>query len=89
MASGSEYYSSSDSDAPIAKKKRATGSKADDDFSFKNVLRPPRSTTYTAQALYGTPHLSLLVSILTLTLFSLDQIVEGVIDLDPHYQRGA
>ncbi|KAH8995990.1 hypothetical protein EDB92DRAFT_2112744 [Lactarius akahatsu] len=69
MASGSEYSSSSESDTPIAKKKRATGSKADgDDFSFKNVLRPPRSTTYTAQALY-------------------DQIVEGVIDLDPHYQR--
>ncbi|KAH9062537.1 hypothetical protein EDB83DRAFT_2552030 [Lactarius deliciosus] len=69
MASGSEYSSSSESDTPIAKKKRATGSKADgDEFSFKNVLRPPRSTTYTAQALY-------------------DQIVEGVIDLDPHYQR--
>ncbi|KAH9054858.1 hypothetical protein EDB87DRAFT_1644608 [Lactarius vividus] len=69
MASGSEYSSSSESDTPIAKRKRATGSKADsDDFSFKNVLRPPRSTTYTAQALY-------------------DQIVEGVIDLDPHYQR--
>ncbi|KAI9452686.1 hypothetical protein BJY52DRAFT_1291929 [Lactarius psammicola] len=69
MVSGSEYSSSSESDTPIAKRKRATGSKADgDDFSFKNVLRPPRSTTYTAQALY-------------------DQIVEGVIDLDPHYQR--
>jgi hypothetical protein len=55
MASGSEYSSSSESDIPISKKKRATGSKADgDDFSFKNVLRPPRSTTYTAQALYGT-----------------------------------
>ena len=23
------------------------------------------------------------------TLFTSDQIVEGVIDLDPHYQRGA
>ncbi|KAF8263209.1 hypothetical protein EI94DRAFT_609661 [Lactarius quietus] len=46
MASGSDYSSSSDSDIPIAKRKRATGSKA----------------------LY-------------------DQIVEGVIDLDPHYQR--
>jgi len=50
-------------------RKKSTGAKSDnDDFSFKNVLRPPRSTTYTAQALY-------------------DQIIEGVIDLDPHYQR--
>ncbi|KAH9987054.1 hypothetical protein BJV77DRAFT_1027262 [Russula vinacea] len=65
----SDYSSDSEDDAPIAKRKKSTGAKADsDDFAFKNVLRPPRSTTYTAQALY-------------------DQIIEGVIDLDPHYQR--
>ncbi|KAH9957584.1 hypothetical protein BC827DRAFT_1224453 [Russula dissimulans] len=69
MASASDYSSDSENDAPIAKRKKSTGAKSDnDDFSFKNVLRPPRSTTYTAQALY-------------------DQIIEGVIDLDPHYQR--
>jgi hypothetical protein len=69
MASVSDYSSDSEDDAPIAKRKKSTGAKADsDDFAFKNVLRPPRSTTYTAQALY-------------------DQIIEGVIDLDPHYQR--
>ncbi|KAI0289070.1 hypothetical protein BC826DRAFT_640390 [Russula brevipes] len=69
MASASDYSSDSESETPISKRKRSTGAKADsDDFSFKNVLRPPRSTTYTAQALY-------------------DQIIEGVIDLDPHYQR--
>ena len=56
MASTSDYSSSdSENDTPIAKKKKSTGAKFDgDDFSFKNVLRPPRSTTYTAQALYGT-----------------------------------
>ncbi|KAI0275834.1 hypothetical protein BGY98DRAFT_1098601 [Russula aff. rugulosa BPL654] len=69
MASASDYSSGSEDDTPIAKKKKSTGAKTDnDDFSFKNVLRPPRSTTYTAQALY-------------------DQIIEGVIDLDPYYQR--
>ncbi len=53
MASASDYSSGSE-DTPIAKRKKSTGAKADnDDFSFKNVLRPPRSTTYTAQALYG------------------------------------
>lgn len=50
----SDYSSDSEDDAPIAKRKKSTGAKADsDDFAFKNVLRPPRSTTYTAQALYG------------------------------------
>ncbi|KAI9510348.1 hypothetical protein F5148DRAFT_1180214 [Russula earlei] len=69
MGSASDYSSDSENDTPIAKRKKSTGAKSDnDDFSFKNVLRPPRSTTYTAQALY-------------------DQIVEGIIDLDPHYQR--
>jgi hypothetical protein len=54
MASVSDYSSDSEDDTPIAKRKKSTGAKADnDDFSFKNVLRPPRSTTYTAQALYG------------------------------------
>jgi hypothetical protein len=54
MASASDYSSDSESDTPIAKKKRSTGAKQEnDEFSFKNVLRPPRSTTYTAQALYG------------------------------------
>jgi len=56
MTSASDYSSDSENDAPIAKRKKSTGAKSDnDDFSFKNVLRPPRSTTYTAQALYGTP----------------------------------
>ncbi|KAN0114200.1 Protein of unknown function DUF262 domain containing protein [Russula decolorans] len=69
MASASDYSSDSENDTPIAKRKKSTGAKTDnDEFSFKNVLRPPRSTTYTAQALY-------------------DQIIEGVIDLDPYYQR--
>ncbi|KAI0292356.1 hypothetical protein B0F90DRAFT_1770838 [Multifurca ochricompacta] len=69
LASASDHSSDSESDTPIMKKKRSSGSKAEsDDFAFKNVLRPPRSTTYTAQALY-------------------DQIIEGTIDLDPHYQR--
>jgi len=55
MASASDHSSDSENETPIAKKKKSTGAKADsDDFSFKNVLRPPRSTTYTAQALYGT-----------------------------------
>lgn len=55
MASASDYSSDSEDDTPIAKKKKSTGAKTDnDDFAFKNVLRPPRSTTYTAQALYGT-----------------------------------
>jgi hypothetical protein len=55
MASASDYSSDSEPETPISKRKRSTGAKADgDDFSFKNVLRPPRSTTYTAQALYGT-----------------------------------
>ena len=55
MASVSDYSSDSEDDTPIAKRKKSTGAKTDnDDFSFKNVLRPPRSTTYTAQALYGT-----------------------------------
>lgn len=55
MAPDSDYSADSEDDTPIAKRKRSTGAKADnDDFSFKNVLRPPRSTTYTAQALYGT-----------------------------------
>lgn len=54
MASASDYSSDSEDDTPIAKRKKSTGAKTDnDDFSFKNVLRPPRSTTYTAQALYG------------------------------------
>ena len=57
-SSASDYSSDSENDTPIAKKKKSTGAKADsDDFSFKNVLRPPRSTTYTAQALYGTQSL--------------------------------
>ena len=89
MASGSEYSSSSESEVPITKRKRGSGSKADaDDFSFKNVLRPPRSTTYTAQALYGALRLFSLASFIFIFSPS-DQIVEGVIDLDPHYQRGA
>jgi hypothetical protein len=54
MASVSDYSSDSEGDTPIAKRKKSTGAKADsDDLPFKNVLRPPRSTTYTAQALYG------------------------------------
>ena len=66
MASASDYSSDSENETPILKKKKSTGAKADsDDFSFKNVLRPPRSTTYTAQALYGTS-LSLPGSVLPL-----------------------
>ncbi len=67
MASASDYSSDSENDTPIAKKKKSTGAKLDsDDFSFKNVLRPPRSTTYTAQALYGTRSLRSPVPIYTL-----------------------
>ncbi|THH15459.1 hypothetical protein EW146_g5020 [Bondarzewia mesenterica] len=39
-----------------------------DEYRLRSALKPPRTTTYTAQALY-------------------DQIHEGVIDLDPEYQR--
>jgi hypothetical protein len=66
MASVSDYSSGSEDDTPIAKRKKSTGAKTDsDDFSFKNVLRPPRSTTYTAQALYGTSTANSLRTILT------------------------
>ena len=51
MAPVSDCSSDSEDDTPIAKRKKLTGAKAEnDDFSFKNVLRPPR---YTVQALYG------------------------------------
>jgi hypothetical protein len=67
MMDSASDYSDSDNDTPIAKKKKSTGAKLDsDDFSFKNVLRPPRSTTYTAQALYGTRSLRSPVPVYTL-----------------------
>jgi hypothetical protein len=85
MASVSDDSEDSEDYTPITKRKKFTDAEAEnDDLSFKNVLRPPGSTTYTVQTLYGAsgpvqPPISLILG--------LDQIFEGVIDVDPHYQR--
>lgn len=55
-------------------------------YNVTNPLRPPRSTNYSVRSLYG------IFSILFFSFFcspASEQIIDGTINLDPDYQRGA
>ena len=86
----SEITSSSEEDEPPATvKKPGRKPKADQQqpYTITQALRPPRSTSYSVRSLYGNPPISF--SPYTLTHSFPEQIVDGGINLDPDYQRGA
>jgi len=58
------------------------------DYQIKGSLRPPRTSQFSAKALYGPFFLNFNASQFIQYLFLSDQIVENTIDLDPEYQRG-
>lgn len=62
-------------------KKKSTG------YRLRNVLKPGRTTQYTAKALYGKLTI-ILVSLRNLIPLCTDQIEDNDINLDPEYQRG-
>lgn len=70
---------------PATKSKKSK--KQPKQYKITNVLRPPRTTQYTAKSLYGiSTHAS--CPLWALTTSDLDQIIDNSIDLDPEYQRG-
>lgn len=86
----SDITSSSEEDEPPAKvKKPGRKPKADQKqpYTISQALRPPRSTSYSVRSLYGNPPISF--SLYAFTQSFLEQIVDGGINLDPDYQRGA
>lgn len=64
------------------------GDKASNGYRLKDVLRLPRATTYTTQALYGTPIIAICVKYFVDSLYCTEQIIGGDINLEPEYQRG-
>jgi hypothetical protein len=86
----SDITSSSEEDEPPAKvKKPGRKPKADQKlpYTITQALRPPRSTSYSVRSLYGNPPISFSLYISTQSFP--EQIVDGGINLDPDYQRGA
>ena len=59
------------------------------EYKLRSALKPPRTTTYTAQALYGKLFRRLIgLGCAHGEITLADQIVEGIVDLEPEYQRG-
>lgn len=89
LESSNDEYTQSAAKAKAAEKKKAAAKKtAQANSIIKGALKPPRPTTYTTQALYGTfehpyhcnpdPNCG-----------EIDGIIHSHINLDADYQRGA
>ena len=78
----------SSDDEPLTQSQTAKRTKTKNKCSYKihNALKPPRTTSYTAKALYGTCMEHLYKRVLSYSVT--DQIYQGQIDLNPEYQRG-
>lgn len=57
-------------------------------YQLTNVLKLPRATTYSTQALYGLSRLHARNTVCCCSLDTTDQVHAGDIDLEPEYQRG-
>ena len=76
---------------------RPKGDKASNGYKLKNVLKLPRATTYTTQALYGTHSFAFARQLHAIPVLNApidlpslaEQIIGGDIDLEPEYQRGS
>lgn len=74
---------------PTTSGKRTRGGGKAGGYQLKNVLKLPRATTYSTQALYGMlSHSKLPNNAFRWLTFRKDQIHASDIDLEPEYQRG-
>jgi hypothetical protein len=80
---------SSDDDSPLwTSNTRSKSDAKGRDYQLRGSLRPPRTSQFSAKALYGSPASFFFNVSEFVDDFFPDQIVENTIDLDPEYQRG-